>query len=275
LKPIIPALSFGQLTMTIIAHLTDIHLPSLGLSNLSKLNLKQGFGFLNWQASRHKIHQQAALDLLLQDLDKQDISHTIVSGDLTNLALASEITTGTAWLKSRGTSQKVSYVPGNHDYYDNGHALQNKDAFKENMRSCDIGACLGGGSGPHEPYVRVIDNIALIGINSAIPTPLFKSYGAIDEKTLDQVTKILKKSQAQGLYRCVVLHHPPLNTITTPPKGLNNDAAFTTILKQAGAELVLYGHTHHQRYDRLPTQQGVCHIIGTPAPQLEKPATMI
>ncbi len=256
--------------MTVIAHLTDIHLPSLSLSKLSKLNLKQGFGLLNWQASRHKIHQQDALDLLLQDLDKQEISHTIISGDLTNLALPSEIETAESWLKTRGTPQQVSYVPGNHDYYDNGFALQNKEVFKEHMRSCDIGACLGGGSGPQDPYVRVIDKIALIGLNSAIPTPLFKSFGAIEEQTLEQLSKILKKAQAQGLYRCVVLHHPPLNTITTPQKGLNNDAALTAILKEAGAELVLYGHTHLQRYDRLLTQQGFCHVIGTPSASVGK-----
>lgn len=250
--------------MTVIAHLTDIHLPAIPKAPWSEMNLKQTLGLINWHLSRKYKHRRAALDLLLSDLKEQTVSHFMISGDLVNLGLKEEFAAGLAWMDELGGPSRISFVPGNHDYYGDSDVLY-EHKFQDYMSSDALGASLGGGTGPDEPFVRIIDEVALIGINSAIPTPLFKAYGEVSETALDQLGKVLAKAKAHGFYRCVIVHHPPLQGLTVNARAMNNDEAFTSVLLEAGAELVLYGHNHLQRYNRLTTVDGSCHVFGAPS----------
>ncbi len=256
--------------MTTFAHVTDIHLPSLAFPSLSDLSMKQFLGLLNWYRSRRYLHRQTALDMIKTDLLKQNATHLIVSGDLVNLGLASEFKAGLKWLESLGSTEKVSFVPGNHDYYGAKQPYDLNSPFIDYMRSDALGASLGGGSGPDEPFVRTRDQIAFIGVNSAIPTPLFKAYGTVSEANLDQMGKILQKAKVHGFYRCIIVHHPPLFGLTSRSRAMTNDEDFSKTLKQFGAEMVLYGHNHLQNYTCFFTPDGPCHIIGTPSASIAK-----
>lgn len=260
--------------MTTIAHLTDIHLPELPRPALSELSAKRFFGLMNWHWSRKFIHRMKTLDAITADLSLQEFHHLIISGDLTNLALRSEYEAGMQWLKQFKGADEVSFVPGNHDYYGKNLAL-----YPDGTRGGELlpymtsdfkGAELGGGNGPDLPFVRVVDNVALICLNSGIPTPLFKAYGAVSEASLAAFKRCLTLTKEAGLYRCVILHHPPLAGITSQSRGLNNDLAFQELLRKCGAELVLNGHNHKQRHDRLETKSGICHVIGTPSASVAK-----
>lgn len=251
--------------MTVIAHLTDIHLPSLPLPRLGELNLKQALGFLNWHWSRKNIHRAAALETLMDDLSEQSYSHMLVSGDLVNLGLKAEFKAGIDWLNMQGDHNDVSYVPGNHDYYPGNHIFEQNKSYLDFMKSDGVGASLGGGTGPDVPFVKIINKVALIGVNSGVTTPLFKAFGKVSDQQLEQLAKILKKAKAHGFYRLIGVHHPPIHGLTSPSRSMTNDTAFRALIKEAGAELVLYGHNHVQRYDRLLTCDGPCHVVGAPS----------
>ena len=256
--------------MTKFAHITDIHLPNLSFPSLSGLSLKQVLGLLNWYRSRRHLHRQTALDMIKADLLKQNAPHLIVSGDLVNLGLASEFNAGLKWLQTLGTAEQVSFVPGNHDYYGAKEPFDLNSPYIDYMRSDATGASLGGTSGPDEPFVRVYNQIAFIGINSAIPTPLFKAYGTVSDTNLNQLGKILQKAKAHGFYRCIIVHHPPLFGLTSRSRAMTNDEDFSKTLKQFGAEMVLYGHNHLQNYTCFFTPDGPCHVIGTPSASIAK-----
>lgn len=253
---------------TLIAHLTDIHYPSRVGLGLNEFTFKRFFGFLNWHLSRKKLHLKETLDQISEDVLQQELDHLIVSGDLVNWSLKAEYEQGVNWLKQFGSYEDISFVPGNHDYYGANPVLSSDDSeggLSPYMTSNFKGIELGGDAGPHLPFVRVINDVALIFLNSGVPTPLFKAYGEVNRKSLEVLVDILTQARMQDLYRCVILHHPPLTGITSPSRGLNNDHELQTLLENYGAELVLYGHNHKQRHDKLSTKTGTCHVIGTPS----------
>ncbi len=266
---------------TILAHLTDIHFPQKPVPSLAELSFKRFFGLLNWHLSRKSMHLAETLEAVTKDVLAQTFNHLIVSGDLVNLSLRQEYTTALPWLERFGSPSGLSFVPGNHDYYGPTSFLtsarppnlsdeadipmsRSKDLLPF-MTSDDKGGELGGATGPDLPFVRVVNDVALIALNSGVPTPLFKAYGRLNENSLDAVGHILNACKEADLYRCVILHHPPLPGITTLSRGLQNDHLLQALLREAGAELVLYGHNHKQHHEKLTTNHGVCHIVGTPS----------
>ncbi len=266
---------------TIIAHLTDIHFPQRPVPSFFELSFKRFFGLLNWHLSRKSMHLAETLEVISKDVVTQTFNHLIVSGDLVNLSLHQEYETALNWMERFGAPSEVSFVPGNHDYYGQTPFLTpasmrtlplqadvsspRPDNLLPFMTSDDKGVELGGATGPELPFVRVVNDVALIGLNSGVPTPLFKAYGRLNENSLDALGHILNACKKADLYRCVILHHPPLPGITTLSRGLQNDHLLQALLREAGAELVLYGHNHKQHHERLTTNHGVCHIVGTPS----------
>lgn len=252
--------------MTVIAHLTDIHLPNDPALRLGEFSLKRFMGYMNWHRSRKTIHQFAVLGLLLDDLKAQHVDHIFVSGDLVNLGLDAEFVAGAAWLEALGSAADVSFVPGNHDYYGAGRAFMRGTAFTPFMTSDAQGKVLAGDTGPELPFVRLVDDdVAIIGVNSGMPTPLLKAYGEVSPDQMNLLRDILDRCRAAKLFRCVVLHHPPLAGLTRRSRALRNDEEFTALLQEHGAELVIYGHNHRQQHTRLETVDGTCHVVGTPS----------
>lgn len=252
--------------MTSIAHLTDIHLPNDPALRFGEFSLKRFMGYMNWHRSRKLMHQFAVLGLLQDDISQHQVDHIFVSGDLVNLGLEAEFVAGAEWLAALGTAADVSFVPGNHDYYGSGRAFMRGTAFTHFMTSDEAGLALGGDTGPELPFVRVINGeVAVIGLNSGMPTPLLKAYGEISSQQLKRLRDILDACRAANLYRCVVVHHPPLPGLTRRSRAMRNDEAVMKLLEKHGAELVLYGHNHRQQHTRLKTVHGVCHVVGTPS----------
>ncbi len=244
--------------MFTLAHICDPHLAPLPRPSVRQLANKRLLGYLNWRRSRKAIHARPVLDALVKDMLEQSPDHIAVGGDLINLALPREYTNALAWLKSLGGPERVSVVPGNHDTYvrvarESGIGLW--DAF---MRTN-----AGGQSG--FPFVRRFGNVALIGLNTAIPTPPFFATGHLDRGQLDALEKILGELGGTDIFRIVLLHHPPLPGLSRWRHALREVEALRDILSQKGAELVLYGHTHTQAVTMLPATTGALSVVGAPS----------
>lgn len=250
---------------TTLAQLTDIHRPPLPRPQLRELSIKRGLAFFNWHFSRKFMHLPETLAAIKADALAQSVDHYILSGDLVNLALRAEFVNGAEWMKPFGEGQEVSFVPGNHDYYGGDAGFDPTGELASYMTSAAPGLSLGGGCGPELPFVRVVNNVAVIGVNSGIKTPLFKAFGKVSEASLKALAHILKMTKKEGLFRCVIIHHPPLAGLTHLSRSLLNDAEFTECLKNSGCDLVVYGHNHRQSHVRLETCDGICHVVGTPS----------
>lgn len=226
-----------------LAHISDIHLGPLPKLTIRQLASKRITGFLNWHRNRRKHLFTDTLERLLDDLEKHAPDHVAVTGDLVNLATGIEISAAAEWLEETGDAEHTSVVPGNHDAYVPGAHDKAMAAWYPWVRGDDT---------PEQwdsdrkifPYCRVRGNVALIGCSTSIATPPFSAGGYFGRRQARATAGLLKKAGDAGLFRVVMIHHPPIRGATPAHKRMIGIRRFQAALSTGGAELVLHGHTH-------------------------------
>jgi 3',5'-cyclic AMP phosphodiesterase CpdA len=85
---------------------------------------------------------------------------------------------------------------------------------------------------------------------------------------MQNVGAILDRLRRDGLFRVVLIHHPPLTGQGSTTRGLRDAAAFQRVLTSHGAELVLHGHDHRSTLAWLRCATGRAAIVGVPSAAL-------
>lgn len=233
-----------------LAHISDLHLSPLPFLAPRHWNLKRGLGYLNWQRKRRRVHRAEVAAQMVADIRAAAPDHVAVTGDLVNLALPSEFTTALRWLEGLGAPDDVSLVPGNHDIYASKAAADGVGLWADYMLGDDAagrGAAYLFANGSIDddfPFVRQRGAVAYVGVNSAEPTPPFVAAGFVPEPALERLGAVLDQLGREGMFRCVLIHHPPLPGLAPPRRALRNADAVARTLARHGAELVLHGHNH-------------------------------
>jgi 3',5'-cyclic AMP phosphodiesterase CpdA len=255
--------------MFTLAHLSDPHLAGWSLDNPLALFSKRITGYLSWRLKRVKIHRADILDQLVADLARIKPDHVAVTGDLTNISLPQEFAGAAAWLQTLGAAQDVSVIPGNHDAYVEQPFDQSIGLWRENMAGLMPGEAVSLSAVEQPPmsmndfpYVRQRGSIALIGASTAIPTKPFSAAGELGEDQLGRLGTILEQLGQIGLFRVLMIHHPPYIDHGGRRKSLRDHAALREVLRQKGVELVLHGHTHTEGLGRVATPAGEAPVIG-------------
>ena len=224
------------MTAFTLAHLSDPHLPPLPDARWRDLAGKRALGYLNWTRNRHKYHRREVLDALVADIQAQRPDHIAVTGDLVNLALNTEFAPAQAWLKSVGSPEHVTVIPGNHDAY--VRATQHRFA-------ATFGDYLHGDAetnGASFPFLRRRGPLALVGVSSAVPTPPLMATGRLGRAQLAALDRHLAQLSTEDAFRVLLVHHPLYSN--SRMKRLTDSAGLRVVLKARGADLVLHGHDH-------------------------------
>lgn len=244
--------------MITLAHLSDIHLAPLPPVRAKDLFNKRITGFANWKIKRQKTLDGEGLTTLVHHMQSQQPDFVAVTGDLVNLALDAEINTAYNWLQTVGPPERVCVSPGNHDAYISGQlekALERWDGYvlgetvDENMF----------------PFVRRVGEVAVVSCNSAIPTLPWLAAGRFEEDQQKRLTRCLKLLGEAGYFRVVLIHHPPNQEARHPRYGLWGARNFRRAIAEAGAELVLHGHTHKSTIFAIPGPRGDVPVVGVAA----------
>jgi 3',5'-cyclic AMP phosphodiesterase CpdA len=245
-----------------LAHISDVHLGPLPAVTYRDLASKRVVGYVNWQRNRRRHMRDAIIDTLLADLKASEPDHLAVTGDLVNLALDGEIEMARLWLETLGSPPDVSVVPGNHDAYVPG-------AFDKACRSWGAWMSSDGASSPVNrdafPYLRVRGNVALIGISTARATAPFMANGFFGERQAARLEKILGETGRRGLFRAIMIHHPPVRDAVSQHKRLFGIGRFQKAMRRQGAELVLHGHSHLPTLNTIEGRDGKIPVIGVAA----------
>jgi 3',5'-cyclic AMP phosphodiesterase CpdA len=224
-----------------LAHISDVHLGPLPDVTYRDLASKRVVGYVNWQRNRRRHMHDAVIDTLVADLKAGAPDHLAVTGDLVNLALDGEIEMARLWLETLGSPQDVSVVPGNHDAYVPG-------AFDKICRSWAAWMTGDGANAPVDrnafPYLRVRDGVALVGISTARATAPFMANGFFQEGQAERLGGMLDQAGKRGLFRIVMIHHPPVRGAVSQHKRLFGIGRFHKTIHRHGAELILHGHSH-------------------------------
>ncbi len=247
-----------------MAHLSDSHVFCPNQIAWSQLLNKRIFGYLSWQFQRRSAKTDQILAAVLCDLDQQSIDHVVVTGDLTHVGLPCDFRAVRQLLKRMGPPCRVTVIPGNHDAlvdtdWKESFALVSdymvSDEWPVNQEvSCD-----------QFPLLRIRGAIAMIGLSTAHPSLPFLAVGAVGNRQLERLSSILQQTGAQGLFRIILIHHPPIPGAVKWRKRLTDQAAFHAVVSQHGAELILHGHTHRSSLNRLEAHAGPIPVIGAPS----------
>lgn len=241
-----------------LAHISDIHLGPMPHLTFRELASKRITGYVNWHRNRAKHMGSGTLDALVADINAQAPDHLTVTGDLVNLASGLEINKATDWLRRLGKPDTISVVPGNHDAYVPGAHEKAMHAWYDYVR---------GDTDPETwrkefklwPTLRRRGPVALIGCSTSIATPPFSASGYFSSRQARETAQLLREAGEEGLFRVVLIHHPPIRGAASQHKRMIGIRRFAAAVSLGGAELVLHGHTHlntlnwlHNRHGRVP-----------------------
>jgi 3',5'-cyclic AMP phosphodiesterase CpdA len=244
----------------LLAHVSDPHLAPLPRPTLIELIGKRVTGYINWRRKRQAIHQAEVLARIVADVKAQKPDHIAVTGDLVNLALPAEYQPARAWLDALGSPADVTLVPGNHDAYVRSGVAASQRHWAAFMR--------GDAAGAVEiefPFLRRRGPLALIGVSTSVPSLPFMATGRVGADQLKRLETILDASGRDGLYRVVLIHHPPTSKPSHYLKRLTDGPRLREVLARHGAELVIHGHNHRRQTVWLDGPSGRIPAIGVPS----------
>jgi 3',5'-cyclic AMP phosphodiesterase CpdA len=241
-------------TMFRLAHVTDPHFRSFSGAQWGDFLGKRALGALNVALVRRRKHRMALLERLREDLRGRAVDHLALTGDLSNVSLESEWLEARRWLQAYGAPpEAVTVIPGNHDTY--VPEVVRAGTFERVFGAFQT-ADLRAADAPY-PFVRLRGEVALVAVNSCVPTGDLGAWGEIGRPQLESLEAQLADPQARARTRVVLIHHPPV--LHRPPehRNLRDREALRALLRRTGADLVLHGHDHRDERATLEGPSGV------------------
>lgn len=247
-----------------LAHLSDLHLGPMPRVGPRALMNQRVLGYLSWQRGRYRVHRREVLDALVEDLRAQSPDHIAITGDLVNISLPAEFVQAAAWLRELGDPAEVTVIPGNHDAY-----VEVK--WREAWAHWSDYMC-GDGSAASEtegfPFLRRRGPIAMIGMSTAVATPPTFATGRLGRPQLGRLAAILAELAQEGRCRVLLLHHPPVATMTDYRRRLVDADDLARVLQARPVELVLCGHQHIFQIGGLSSDGAAIPVVGAPSASL-------
>jgi 3',5'-cyclic AMP phosphodiesterase CpdA len=248
----------------VLAHLSDPHLAPLPQPRFTELIGKRVTGFINWRRKRAAIHRPEVLARIIADLKAQAPDHIAVTGDLVNLALPAEYAPARAWLDALGSPRDITLVPGNHDAYVRSGVAASLTHWRDFMCGDEHDRAVAA-IPLRFPFLRRRGPLALIGVSTSVPSLPFLAIGRVGADQLQRLEKILENCARDGLYRVVLIHHPPTSRRSQYLKRLTDGPRLRAVLARHGAELVIHGHNHRRQIVWLDGPSGRIPAIGVPS----------
>jgi 3',5'-cyclic AMP phosphodiesterase CpdA len=249
------------MTAYTLAHLSDPHLAPLPEPSARELMSKRVLGYLNWTRNRHTFHIRETLDPLIADVKAQRPDHIAITGDLVNISLDAEFKQAAEWLRSVGTPEHVSVIPGNHDAYVASMRDRFATEFADYLRS-DNAPSAGAVT---FPYLQRRGPLALIGLSTAVPTAPFMATGKLGVQQLEALEQILTGISPADTFRVLLIHHPLDTDRKRRLKRLTDAGELKALLHRRGVDLVLHGHDHRHATVWLEGVNGKFPVVGVPS----------
>ena len=208
--------------MFTLAHLSDIHLSPLPRAKRRHLLSKRILGYVNWHRGRKSCTGARSSICSPAISSSANPDHIAVTGDLVNLGLPEEYLRAADWLHHLGSPDDVTAIPGNHDAYVRMHPDTSTRHWHPYMESNGAGEDLFATPEDGFPFVRRFGDIGIVALSSAIPTMPFVAAGKLGKEQLSFLASALDRLGREGLFRVVLIHHPPLPGQANWARGLRD-----------------------------------------------------
>jgi 3',5'-cyclic AMP phosphodiesterase CpdA len=246
-----------------IAHFSDTHVLALRGARPQQFLNKRITGAVNLALARSRHYQVEVFEHLLGAIADVAPDHTVCTGDLVNLALEPEFVRVHQLLEDVFPEESLTLVPGNHDYYAKDAVAAGRFEKYFGMfqpKDCDLG------TDAHYPVCRVLDDVFIVGLSSAITSRMFMATGEISEGQLNAMERAFRRPEAKSRFRMLLLHHPllpdPARSTDHLRRLINAEQVIARLWKcgERGPQLVVHGHNHVFKRNALP---------GTPTPIIQ------
>lgn len=251
--------------MYVLAHLSDLHATAVRVRQPRDFLNKRALGWLSWIRRRRHEHRGEVLEALVRDLASMAPDHVAVTGDLTNLGLAEEFEGARRWLERLGGPGRVFVVPGNHDAYIASPQSRSWEPWAPYLEALDTPPPRAAGEGVAFPSVRRSGPLALVGLSSARASAPFLATGRLGDAQRRRLERALCELGEAGLFRVVLIHHPPIAEAVSRRRRLTDAAELGEVLARAGAELVLHGHMHRTHVGAVAGPAAAIPVVGVPS----------
>ncbi len=231
----------------LLAHFSDVHVtsPILGWRLADYFN-KRLSGWVNLHVLGRASHFRHASEILCElasDLDAQQPSHLVFSGDATGLGFDSEMAAASEILRVALPHRLPGIaVPGNHDYYTpsavaSGSFERQFDAWQQGERI----------DSERYPFAQKAGDFWLVGVNSSTANRgVIDASGAVGAAQLDRLRRLLDRLSPEP--RILVTHYPVAladGRLEKRHHGLRDLRELLAMLRTRGVCLWLHGHRHH------------------------------
>ena len=250
--------------VTRIAHFSDTHVLSLKGVQLRDLLNKRLTGAVNLALNRAKHYRVEVFEQTLDAILAVKPDHSICTGDLVNLALKPEFDKVSDLLSDRFSPEQLTLVPGNHDYYTKEASLAGRfESYFAQYLPQDLGEESYTQEDEDDqrrqyPISRLLDEVAIIGLSTAIPTASFMATGEVGQAQLVRIKNTLQHEALNDRFSLLMLHHP---LFPEPKRRLDQtrrlaDATeLIEVLDQSNeskVDLIVHGHNHEFKRMALP-----------------------
>ena len=243
----------------LVAHFSDVHALSLAGASPWAFLSKRLAGGVNLLTKRRNRHPVRLFESLIRELNLVKPDAIVVTGDLTNLSLAGEFTLAREILGGLHLDPSaIAIVPGNHDAYV-------WTAFFARAFEKAFGHLVDA----TWPLVRVIGDLAVVGVSTALPSPVPLADGWVGGRQLRRIEEALMLHSSK--FRVVALHHPPVDNRHSWLRGLRDRGALQQMLGRAGAELIVHGHEHRDVRGIVRGPAGDIPVIGVGSATYDDP----
>ncbi len=235
-----------------LAHVSDVHIRNFSGARWRDFLGKRAIGGLNLALIRRKKHRMELVNALGEDLRQRPYDHLAITGDLGNVSLVSEWEEARAWIERTSPVDKTTVIPGNHDaYVAQAVTSGGFERIFAAYQTADLRL-----DGETYPFARLLGDVALLALNTCVPTGDFGAWGRMGEAQLRRLETLLTAPEVRGRFRVLIMHHPPVMHRPPENRNLHDRDALIELLGRVGAELILHGHDHRDEFAEVAGPEG-------------------
>jgi 3',5'-cyclic-AMP phosphodiesterase len=231
--------------MTILAHLSDLHLLERDHDRRSGL-AKRRLLFLSAGSPLRADERMQRVAAALQSARRAGADHILITGDLTEDGVAAQFDVLAEVLQRSGIApERITLVPGNHDAYAEAGAFAR--ALEGPLRAFRATS----GPGAH----TLLPGALIVPVSTVIEGQWFaRSNGMVRDADVLAIRRLSSDRISHGRALVVAQHHPPSHHPVFALEwvdGVKNALSLQELLRERTRVQVLHGHTHRRTTKHL------------------------